>query len=809
MKNILLNSKKDYDWYRAQVNRYLSSSTVLREDMEKILSHYEVINNDFSYYEDILRSYCGINDVQSKEKITIYNRLRSKFNTLTTELKNRVDRYGVYFISDNQIKSKSEEYKQLMQMKVYEIINNILEQVEDPENEVAVNAIIEAEIKKHESDYLPYRDFKNDIELITMLLIKKEYKSQNIPDMKEKLLLHLFCTGITAIYNGEKKGKPYMKVCNSSRLRYVAEPDETDLANAEAVLYSQDYTITNFLYEFEYLTQKKDKDGKNLLENIISPYLDTFSPYNKNYTYNKFMMDYKNSTLTSPFFNTVDSTRTNIITVTHLEFKAYKQIGYLSYLNELNVQVVDLVDKSLYIPEDAQRIQYVDDDYVKRNKWVWLDERGNLVEFVVKPVLRRYEVLLANRDYLLEYREVPNQPEVTVYNDIDPKLSYKGRIINNINTEIKAPISFLLPYLFQIIAINRKIDEEIAFFSSFKKVTDIDQIPSSLPGKGMEGDAPDIDPITENQAIENATRNILFSGSKTITGQPNNQRGVGVNILPQSNAAAIADLANLDSIIDNKLGIMMGVPPQRESNIQKYTTATDNQSAIQNSLLATEMYYKVIEETILDALSEHINRLRIKIHTDKLKGNKLFSLYENVLPDYSKETLSVVSDERFLEDIGLYINNTYNDTFYKRVISNSLPTFMQSKGEGMDQLIELARLLSEDRTMNEITEAVKKMADKNRQQLQQAQEQQMQLEAQIREEEQNRELDIYRKKSQIDLERELLIKQEDNKVKIETTKIANSKFYDINNDKQNDLLELEELKHQHRMKEIAQQNATK
>jgi len=161
---------------------------------------------------------------------------------------------------------------------------------------------------------------------------------------------------------------------------------------------------------------------------------------------------------------------------THIEFKAFREVLFLSYLDEYNKEITKIVPSNFEIPEDHTTYNIENKFHNKSKVYQWIE---NGVQYSAEKlwIPRRYEVTRLGSDIYVDYREVPNQP-IDVDNPYKGfELSYKGKIFTNLNSESISPIQRATPLQFQYFFVKHIENRELAKYQGYVMDVDIDQIP--------------------------------------------------------------------------------------------------------------------------------------------------------------------------------------------------------------------------------------------------------------------------------------------------------------------------------------------
>ena len=241
-----------------------------------------------------------------------------------------------------------------------------------------------------------------------------------------------------------------------------------------------------------------------------------------------------------------------------------------------------------------------------------------------------------------------------------------------------------------------------------------------------------------------------------------------------------------------ELGLAMGVPPQRESQVIPGTNVTDNQQALVQSTLTTETYYFWHNKVWSHALNTHLKNLWTYIRKQFIKGEK-DCVFEYILPDGTKELITVTPDHiNGLEDVGIYLHDTpqeqrYIDMMTQKILQNTVDP------NTADAMSSILKAINSGASVEEIDKMIRMESDRIRSAQDQKLQQEQQLQAQIKQDtfetmKYQSDLALQAKLTEIGATKELELE----KAKIQATMYALQN--DINQDNINDGIEKEKLR---------------
>ncbi len=474
---------------------------------------------------------------------------------------------------------------------------------------------------------------------------------------------------------------------------------------------------------------------------------------------------------------------------THFEFKAFKEVIFLSYRDEYNKQIVIPLSSDFDIPKGAKKEKFLNRFDQETTRYVWMDKELG-TEFTAETIWipRRYEIIRLGSDLYPIFREVPYQ-----YTNVeDPfstfELSTKGAIFNSRNSNSVSLIQHALQPYFQYLYIKHVQNAELSKYQGAIQTIDVDQIPDQL---GLDANnEPLRNKLITYLSILKKTNKDIYSGSQaTLGGTPPSTRSPGSNGYMIGTAIELMNLQQLLEMVKREISLSMGISPQRESNFVAGSNVSDNQQAIQQSYAITEPYFFMHSQIWKSAINDWLINFR-KYCQVQFEVHNLDELSLHYwLPDNTQEVLKVTPKQLSHADIGLLLtNSTVNQKYADLMLQNSM-AFAQNAGEGIAAVSQILKDIVTGASPEEIHKRIviqeAKQAERQSQMQQMQGDQQMKLQqAQIeaREDEQAFELEMIRVKA-----------EEDRKTKIQVATIGALGFAeekDFDGDGQLDVIEV-------------------
>lgn len=737
--------KKDEKWFKDIADYYMPSyNEIFRDDYDDKKALYEIVNNDISYYQERINEMCN-NAISLganlDEDILPYNKIKSKLNVLEGDLISRSNNHKIVLLSSKLIRDKNERLYNAIRESISTKLQTILD-------EARMKGMGEKElqqfIKQAEEDLLPtdvnYKNFLTEHEIFSEKLLKYTFFDQDVVSKKLETFRDIMIAGEMYIYNGWKHGRPHITVCNPLHIGFDKSPDTKYIQKGSYVYYTDEIKVVDAIND--YIEILDDEDYEKLLK--YSGFQNVPDSLSKRvFGHEKFyatLAAMGNDSIKTRGVGMHQGDFTNIYTHkdslfrTHLEFLAYDEVMFYCYTDEYNDKVMVQLDSNAdIIPENAEKVKYINKYHQQDHKWVW-EENGITHEVIIKWIPRRYEVERLGYDIYTKMRRVPYQPEYSdPFNQFE--LSYKGGIVYSRNARSLSLVEQALPLQLQIFAIKALENKEIASYEGTIITQDVDQIPLDLAGDDDDNASRDL--ITNNTVIRKKTKTAFYSGSQSSQGLPvPSTRSQGIGAMQIGNIGEILNMQQLVQSLDYELGITMGVPPQREAQVVPGTNVRDNQQTLIQSTMATEYLYFWHNKLWSIIINEHINNLKIYFR-NKFVDNpaKKDHVLEFGSLDGTKELLRITPEYLHNEDIGIYMNDNNNDKMYMDYLLMNLQPIAQNAGDGAIVLSKILKAISSGSSVSEIDKMINELAEvqsKKAQQMQQAEQEAQQKMEQMR-----------------------------------------------------------------------------
>jgi hypothetical protein len=740
--------KNNKQWFKDMSNRFMPFwNRAATDEYEEMMDTYALVNNDLSRFQDNLKLQCNpFFELGAVEQDLLpYNQIPQKLMVLKGEMLKRGNSMQLILLSSDAIKKKDdmmlEAIKASVDERVRAKIMSMKAQMEGKSPE-EIDAITQEIVQSEEPEDLAVTDFKSKNEIFYSRLLKHTFFEQDVMTKKLGTFEDTLTVDRCFVYCGWKNGKPHIKVCNPINIGFHKAPDELFIQKGDFVWYRESVTYQDVMTEYGNILTTEQIDMLGI------------------HSYNANRWDSANDVMAGTAETMFDHTRQNMILNTHqnsgavleasgmhqggelngdvmrlnklwkvhMEFKAYKEIGFLSYKDEYGNPTTTIVDSnySKSVPKEAKKVIFTNRFGDDSAKWVWLGVDEIVYELELMYIPRRYEVTRIGEGVYVNMREVPFQPLHIDNPFTNFELSYKGAIFTSRNAKSISPVKRAIPSQFTYFFVSHLMNREIAKYEGSIQNVDTDQIPDDL-GRDKHGEQIiGIDAVTAHAIIQRRSSYNYYSGSQSsLGGLPPSTRSPGSSSFVKGSIQEIMGLQNLKNLINVEIGMAMGISPQREAMYSANSNVADNQSAMQQSYHATEVYFYLHNLVWKHAINEHLYNMRSHIEDIFINNPYTTEHYlQYLLPDGSIEMLRVTPEDIKHTDIGLYLTNEGQVQRYHDIMMQQLTAIANNAAEGVETISSIIKSIVSGASPEETHRNIEIAALKQHQRQQAMQEQQ-------------------------------------------------------------------------------------
>lgn len=731
---------KTPDWYKSVMEAIVPFNNTNIDSYNKKRMIYAILNNDISLIEQQIKKMCRpegemfVVPFEEDREIVVYNRLYPKYMYLVGQKLKRGANFDVVLNSDRSIAYKNEQLKEFIEQVVDEEIGLYDATANMPAEEA--QKYYEQMKSLPDVKAIDPVEFKTELEIFTSDVIeyfknKFDYKYIETLSFKHILAQDMGFVGII-----EQNGQPVPMVFNPLHFGFNKSSDEYKVEKGDFWWYRTPITVAQ-AYD-ELMDKVEDEVMDRLGTYAGSAYLTpnatwdvTSSSSRSQYNYLSVEEGYQRRDYDSRYIGQSTGSGSNrrfmssrLLWKTYLQFKAFKEVVFVTSINNYGVEVTDVMPANYDIPKQAIRIKFTNRYGRDSIKYEWTED-GNPVVAEKMWIPRRYEVTRYGSDIYVDMRECPNQP-LNIDNPSDFELSAKGRIFSGLNAEPMSLVERAIPSLLQYIYVKDLQNRELAKYEGFIKNIDVSQIPDQL-AIGPDGQPlyEGVDKLAIWRYLRRSLGDSYSDPTLTTSGLLNNQKSVPVKPEIAGSIQEIILMQQLLDLIDKEMGLQMLVPPQAEGIYSPSSNVTDNQQAIVNSYTMAEEYFLMHNDLLKSVIDEYVIQFReyyrrfFEDHPDK---TETFLNYNT--PSGSKRVIKITPEVLSHEDLGIFIKDgVYNET-YRKTMESLVHALAQNRAEGVETISELVMALSKGEspeTVHKMITLAAKRQEERMQQMQQAQ----------------------------------------------------------------------------------------
>lgn len=596
-KQKLPREKKDKKWQRECVDWVLQASSNNRyNNFAKIKANYDLYNNiiDAKDFEYVTNPY-GVNDQNFPAKLNNYNIITPKINLLLGEEIKRPFNFRVAAVNSDAVSQMQEKRKELLlQYLESELLFELQNQgvnIQDPQ---AMDAMNPEQIEK----YLNHSE--SDIrESTANKLLKYLIKKQNLEFKFNKAFKDALISDKEFYYIGVDGDEPFAEVVNPLDFDYDLDPDLDFVQDGQWARHTRYMTPNQVLDEYH----------KDLTDDEIG-LLDGWGVDGT--TGNIANLAINNTA----HINGVRGINGNYLTVTRVEWKSMRRIGYLKYYDD-NLEEQEMIVDESYKPnkEEGETIE-----------WDWISEvwEGTKIGEAIYVRIRPKKV---------QYRSIDN-PSIC-------KLGFVGTTYNARNSESTSLMDLVKHHQYLYNVIMFRMEFEIAKAKGKKMVMDLAQIPRSQ-GIDLEQWMYYFD------SLGIAFINSFEEGNGTLgAGKTSNFNQF--TAVDMSLSQSIGQYIGILNKIEEQCETLMGVSRQRQGAISSSETVGGVERAVVQSSNITEPIFFMHSEVKKQVLNHLIETAKVVMPESK----KI-----NYIIDDTNRVFLEINEEFINADYGVFVTNS-------------------------------------------------------------------------------------------------------------------------------------------------------
>ena len=691
--------KNEGEWFKEYLDATIPALFPESDEYKSMLTSYKVLNSDLSDFKDMLKKFCnplGDEIGEVEEEIQPYPELHNAVNVLKGEVVQRRDQLHVMLLSANAIKSKNQPMLDAIKLSVDEKLGLELQKMEmqmQGMDEKQINQFISEMRTQLEPEDLAQKNWLSELEIFYNKALEFCTYDQDLVDKKVDTMADIATADRLFIYSGWKHGKPTLEIRNPLYMIWDKSPNEKYIHKSSWIAYQKPVQLVDAIEAYNL----SDEDIEKLQE-LQGKGLDKRHSLGKD---NKIVFDHTKQDLLveqSQGFvdrqiglsqNTNWNTGDNLIWETHFEFKAFKELIFLTYRDEYGMPITSILDSSFKIPSSATKTKFKNRYDIESEKFTWTD---NDIVFEAEKlwIPRRYEIIRLGSDVYPVYREVPYQ-HTNIERPFEAfSLSTFGAVVNARNAKSISLVQRALPPYFQLLYIKAVETRELAKYQGAIQSIDADQIPDSL-GEDLEGNKIR-DKVAAYLAVLRKTNKDIYSGTQSSNGAlPPATRSPGSSGYLIGTAIELMNLHQLSELVKQEIALAMGISPQRLASFQQGSNVADNQHAVQQSYAITEPYFFIHSLIWKEALNDWLGNFRTYCENQmKIRGVEELS-FQYWLPGNIKEVLQVTPKSIEHTDIGLFLSASSSFERYAELMLQNAQAFAQNQGQGIAAVSQIIK----------------------------------------------------------------------------------------------------------------------
>jgi len=758
---LLIERNKDRKWFETVMNSIIPYHATYNDSYEKHRMIYAIVNNDLTYIKKHLKELCKPENelfrlpFPEDRELAVFNPIYKYYMFLVGELLKRGDNFDILLLGERDNKVKDEELTQLLNEAIDAAMQQMIEEV--PEDQ------------RTKPEEIDVQNFKSEMEMFYSSVIDYFKTKFEIKELKRLIFQHALCTDMCFIGIMERNGIPEPVVFNNLHLGFHKSPDVTKIEKGDYWWYRTPITTAQAMEELwdkvpeQTLKRLGDFGGStNVTPNEGWDITSGKAQNQFNYMHAEEMYarrDFDNRFIgqNTGQLNNHRLNANRLLWKTIIEFKAFKEVIYLTSIDDFGNEIADIVDSSYPIPRDATKVFYTNKWGKDSSRYEWVDDFGKKTYAESLMIPRRYRCTRYQTDIYVDCGEVPNQP-LNIDNPYDFELSLKGRIFSGLNAE---PISIVergVSGMMEYVLLKDLELRELSKYEGYIKNIDVSKIPdlgTDADGKPLYEGA---DKLAIWKHLRRTTGDSYYESTATLNGIPDHQKTTPVKAEVAGSMNEILGIQQVLELIDKQIGLDMLIPPQAVGQYTASSNVTDNQQAISSSYTMLELYYHILNDLMKSLINEYLIQFTNYYKTYFEENSEKGETYLNyILPDGTRKLLTIKPEWLDHEGLGIYLQDTtYNEAYRRNVAQFALQALSQNRGEGSEIISDLVMAISRGESPEKIHKKIRLAAKEQQKQAEKMQEMQAQAAMQVEQaKQQGKQQDHENKLEEIQLTKDL------------------------------------------------------
>lgn len=789
---------EDGQWFKDYLHLTIPTLLPNSDDYNSMIMAYKIVNNDLTDFKEMLKRFCnplGDDIGEVDEEIQPYPELHNSVNVLKGEIVQRRDQLHLMLLSANAIKSKNDKMFEAIHQSVDEKLGIELQKMKmqmegmDPKQIEEYTQQLRTQL---EPEDLAQKNWLSEIEIFYNKALEYCTYDQDVLDKRVDTMNDLAVADRMFIYSGWKHGKPTLEVRNPLYVVWHKSPNEKYVHKSSWIAYQKPISLVDAIQAY------------NLSEEDIEKLMVTFGrgldnrhalgPTNEivfDHTRQDLLINQAQPNIDKTIglnqTNTYLTNNRTLIWETHFEFKAFKELIFLSYKDEYGEAITSILSSDFEIPKSAKKEKFINRFDMETERFVWVDFG---TEFQAERIWipRKYEIIRLGSNVYPVYGEVPYQ-HTNIERPFEAfSLSTFGALVNARNAKSVSLVQRAIPPYLQLLYVKHVMNKELAKYQGAIQSIDVDQIPESL-GQDIDGN-PIRDKLSAYLATLRKTNKDIYSGTQTSYGAlPPSTRSPGSNGYLIGTAMELMNLHQLSELIKQEISLAMGISPQRLASFQQGSNVTDNQQAVQQSYAITEPYFFVHSLIWKEALNDWLANFRTYCETQLMVRGVGEMSFQYWLPGNIEQVLQVTPSSLEATDIGLFLSSSSSFERYAEIMLQNAQAFSQNQGQGIVAVSQIIKDIVSKASPEEIHKRIQIEEQKMHERQMQLQDQQGQQQQQMLQMQEEGNMKAFER------EKELVILKEEEKRKtvIAAAAISASGFSedkDLDDDGTPDIIEI-------------------
>jgi hypothetical protein len=724
------------------------SSDITTSEYNRKWTNYQLFNNKLDQ-RDFERdcNLLGIEVGQFQDEIKPYNKMPNKIQVLLGEELRRPFTFQPVLVNNQGIRSKqmarTELFKEAVLKGIEELIQ-LLRQAhssEDPqqqeEAEKKLQERMNALIPEDELRMLENSTYLDQMEIKAAKILRMLKYEEGIRDKMNDAFKHALISGEECVWVGIRQGKPVVLVINSLGLFYDKSPETKYIQDGRFAGHRTMQTTGDVIDQ--WLDELSEEDLKKLegpmqgINGVRDDLIAKDMRYHNVDVIHEYMARLGDYNETEGSYGNLN--RGDHVLVTHVEWKSYRKVYFLTHENEFGDLQKDIVGEEFEIPEGFQKIKKTIGPL--KEKDIWTDGQMVIEESWIPEV---WEGTRIGDDIYVGLRPKPYQIR-NADNPYDVKLGYHGLVYNNMNSDSISLVDRMKPFQYLYFFVMHKMKQMIAKDKGQVFHFDASMVPENMSIEKVLYYLEHLD-----LDIYNSLQNAQSPGAA--------QRGKITGATNRSNMQHIMSYIQVLDALDYQISDVAGIPKPREGHTPTQQAVTNAQQDLQQSSAVTEAVYFQPHYN----LWKHVLTSLLECAQVAWKDKSVVKQF--ALDDMSLELLELQPNELDMASFGVYISNSYEDANIFDTLKAMAQPLIQNDKARMSDLIKIVKANSIQELERYIKDSERKAEEMM---MQQQQMQQETVEMQIKAQEAEREdRQLHEKElKQMELETAILLKQMD------------------------------------------------